>query len=65
MPPLLAEITHLWVCKNLKGDDDGKIRIRLFSRPEDTPHGRSHHHGEVSIILYHFIIIITFNLIIA
>lgn len=51
MPPLLAEITHLWVCNNLKGDDDGKIRIRLFSRPEDTPHGRSHHHGEVSIIL--------------
>lgn len=41
---LLAEITHLW----LYDGTTGYARLKLYSLPEDLPHGRTHHHGEVS-----------------
>ena len=44
---LLAEITHLW----LYDSTTGYARLKLYSVPDDLPHGRTHHHGEVRKLL--------------
>ncbi|XP_003384730.2 PREDICTED: AT-rich interactive domain-containing protein 5B-like [Amphimedon queenslandica] len=52
---LLAEITHLW----LYDSTTGFARLKLYTLPQDLPHGRTHHHGEHELLLFYKPVIMT------
>ena len=48
VPIMVMEILHIWrETKKALGETGGSVRLKLYSRPEDTSSGRNHHHGEV------------------
>ena len=48
LPVMVVEILHIWrETKKALGETGGSVRLKLYSRPEDTSSGRNHHHGKV------------------